>query len=89
MEVILRKQKNCKICSSPDCLIKSFTLLLHVHHYTYKQLIEVFRCNGIELNSYNCSVHAHRHLTEDDFEQAEKDQAKWDKEERETQAEKN
>jgi hypothetical protein len=45
----------------------------------------MFKRNHITINQYNCSVHIHRHLTEEDFAEAEATQALWDKCDREAQ----
>jgi hypothetical protein len=72
-------QRKCKICNSPEHLVKAFTLCFHAQHFTYKQLIEMFRRNHISINIYNCNVHIQRHLTSEDFAEAEATQAQWDK----------
>jgi hypothetical protein len=74
---LLKPQVNCKICSSPEWLVKSFTYGYHIEHYTYLQLIEMFEKYGISLNIYNCSVHIHRHLEMRDFAEAEATKARW------------
>lgn len=47
----------------------------------------MFKRNHISINFYNCSVHVHRHLGEEDFEDAEATQARWDKYDREAELE--
>jgi hypothetical protein len=74
----LKKQRNCKICNSPEWLSDAFVIAYHAEHQTYEQIIEMFARHGISLNIYNCSVHKHRHLENRDFLKAEETKARWD-----------
>jgi hypothetical protein len=73
----LKKQRNCKICNAPEWLSLAFTYGFHIEHLTYLQLIEMFEQYSISLNIYNCSVHVHRHLEQQDFKKAEQKQIFW------------
>jgi len=75
----LKKQRNCKICNSPEWLITAFTYGYHIEHLTYLQLIEMFEKYGVHLNIYNCHVHIQRHLEQKDFIEAEQKQIRWAK----------
>lgn len=74
----LNYQRNCKLCNCPDWLREYFVIAYHVEHLTYLQICEIFEKHGYQINIYNCHVHRSRHLTNNDFKNAEATKARWE-----------